>query len=75
MPTTNPNTKTKIKLNKVGINALEYRGMSDNTMLMILNQDGDQPIVTRRAIRWLCIQVLGQYGYEFEVDDNATSRK
>jgi hypothetical protein len=73
MPTTNPNTTTKIKLSAAGIAALKARGLSDNTMMMIINQAGEHPPIDRRNIRWLCIQVLGQYGYEFEVATDGVS--
>lgn len=61
------NNTLVIKLSKEGARALNL-APSDNKLIELLNSESNLYIENKPLIlKWLIIQVLGSYGYKFEV--------
>lgn len=65
--TTMASSKTKIKLTEEAARAIKLKGPSDNQLRKILLSNANKDMPDSRTCRWLAAQVLGQYGYTFEV--------
>lgn len=60
---------TKIKLCKEAANALKSKKAipSDDRLLRMVNGYSVNDVPSSATLRWMAVQILGSYGYEFEV--------
>ena len=60
--------KKKIKLSKEAQHALKRIKPSDKRLIEVVNTNEATKSCTDQLARWMAIQILGTYGYEFTTE-------